>query len=137
MLQGPAINIHRLLHNLCCSEHIVNDRRHFLFFFASYRSQSHNKCCCCRCCSPIYATKAVKLYKSRCPSAICCRFIELHFLLCTHLHCYLWPTKGHCLRHKNEPRNQKSLYEYIEHMYHIVRIGQKFLRLSTYRTDVF
>jgi len=30
----------------------------------AYRSQSHNKCCCCRRCSPIYATKAVKLYKS-------------------------------------------------------------------------
>lgn len=53
--------------------------------------------CCLRCCSPIYATKAVKLYKSQCLSgsvlwhfscpivAICCQFIELHFLLCTHL----------------------------------------------------
>lgn len=122
MLQGLAINIHRLLRNIHCAADIVTDRRHFFIFCQlSYRSQSHNKCC--RCCRPIYATKAVKLYKSLsrwcwcCLSAICCRFIELHFPLCTHMHCCLWPTKGHCLRHKNEPRNQKSPYGYIEHMY--------------------
>lgn len=127
MLQGLAINIHRLFAQSRLEMPTILSTIDAILFasyatYVSCRLQSHNKCC--RCCSPIYATKAVKLYKSlvsQCldvsgvsgvsPSAIFCQFIELHFLLCAHTcrpappapkYCYLWPTKGHRLRHKNK-----------------------------------